>query len=262
MVQFSLDPILTVMLMTLLLTLVSIVAYTLLGKNTKAIYKLAAIGFCWLLFTGAIIKSGASTDNWTIDPTSKSGRVTLYDTAGRNTSLQSKLTYGISSTFTPVATPTDLVIIEGSSTKTVRILSMVIGTQTTAAGSEEFRLIKRSTADTTGTFVSAGTPVPFDSTNAASTVNRVGHFTANPGALGTALGNINIVRQGSPVLLPASLAGIREVPEVEMIPTMGATLLDQPITLRGVAETLAINFNGAALVAGQVHTYRIMWLEE
>jgi len=30
----------------------------------------------------AVIKSGASTDQWTIDPTSKAGRVTLYDSAG------------------------------------------------------------------------------------------------------------------------------------------------------------------------------------
>jgi len=30
----------------------------------------------------AVIKSGASADNWTIDPTSKAGRVSLYDTAG------------------------------------------------------------------------------------------------------------------------------------------------------------------------------------
>jgi hypothetical protein len=30
----------------------------------------------------AIIKSGATTDQWTIDPTSKAGRVTLYDPAG------------------------------------------------------------------------------------------------------------------------------------------------------------------------------------
>jgi hypothetical protein len=30
----------------------------------------------------AIIKSGASTDQWTVDPTSKAGRVTLYDPAG------------------------------------------------------------------------------------------------------------------------------------------------------------------------------------
>jgi hypothetical protein len=30
----------------------------------------------------AVIKSGKGTDQWTIDPTSKAGRVTLYDTAG------------------------------------------------------------------------------------------------------------------------------------------------------------------------------------
>ncbi len=30
----------------------------------------------------AVIKSGAGSDLWTIDPTSKSGRVTLYDSAG------------------------------------------------------------------------------------------------------------------------------------------------------------------------------------
>lgn len=262
MVQFQLDPQLTVAILAGLLTLASVVAWALLGRNVRSVYKAVALMVCWALFTGAIIKSGAGTDTWTIDTTSKAGRVTLYDSAGRQTSLQSKQTFGISSTFTPAATPTDLVIIEGSATKTVRLLSVVIGTQTTAAGSEEFRLIKRSTADTTGTFVSAGTAVPFDSANVAATVNRVGHFTANPGALGTSLGNINILRQASPVLLPATLAGIREVPEVEMVPPMGASLLDQPITLRGVAETLAVNFNGAALVAGQIHTYRIMWIEE
>lgn len=262
MVKLLLDPFLTIAVIGSLLTLATVITWVLLGRSWNAVYKTLAIGLCWFIFTGAIIQSGVSADLWTIDTTSKAGRVTLYDSAGRQTSLQSKLTYGISSTFTPVATPTDLVIIEGSSTKTVRILSAVIGTQTTAAGSEEFRLIKRSAADTTGTFVSAGTPVPFDSVNAVSTVNRVGHFTANPGALGTAVGNINIVRQASPVLLPATFAGIREVPEIELVPTMGASLMDQPLTLRGVGETLAINFNGAALVAGQIHTYRVMWIEE
>ena len=37
----------------------------------------------------AVIKSGATTDNWTIDPTSKAGRVSLYDTAGNP--IESKL---------------------------------------------------------------------------------------------------------------------------------------------------------------------------
>ena len=34
-----------------------------------------------------------------------------------------------------------------------------------------------------------------------------------------------------------------------------------PVILRGVAETLAVNFNGVALVAGQIHTYTVVWSE-
>lgn len=209
----------------------------------------------------AIIKSGASSDNMTVDATSKAARVTEYDTAGRDLSVQSKQTFAASGTFTPAATPTDMVIIEGSATKTIRVMSMRIGTTNTAAGSQQFFLIKRSTADTTGTFVAA-TQVPLDSANAAGTANRVGHFTANPGALGTAVGTINSVRVASPAAIPASFAGIREISEVDLLVWMDSSLLDQPVTLRGVAQTLAINFGGAALVAGQTHAYNIVWIEE
>lgn len=210
----------------------------------------------------AIIKSGATSDNMTVDATSKAARTTDYDTTGRDLSVQSKQTFAISSSFTPAATPSDLVIIEGSATKTIRIISMTIGTTNTAAGSQQFHLIKRSTADTTGTFVSAGTPVPLDSANAAATANRVGHFTANPGALGTAVGTVNIKRVASPAAIPATWAGVKELADVEMIDWMANSLLDQPIVLRGVAQCLAINFNGVALVAGQTHTYKVVWIEE
>lgn len=210
----------------------------------------------------AVIKSGASTDQWTIDPTSKAGRVTLYDSTGRELSSQGKQTFQISSSFTPVATPTDIVIIEGSATKTVRVISFVITTTNTAAGSQQFALIKRSTADTTGTFVSAGTPVPLDSNNAASTVNRVGHFTANPGALGTAVGTILTKRVASPAAVPASFAGVAFDAGIDLLASSQNSLLDQPVVLRGVAQCLALNFAGAALVAGQTHAYIITWTEE
>jgi hypothetical protein len=210
----------------------------------------------------AIIKSGASSDNLTIDATSKAARITLYDSAGRELSPQVKQTFAISSTFTPAATPTDIVVIEGSATKTVRLLSMVITTTNTAAGSQQFFLIKRSTADTTGTFVSAGTPVPLDSSNAASTVNRVGHFTANPGALGTSVGTLNTVRVASPVAVPASFAGVAINAGIDLLAPYNVDGLAQFVTLRGVAQCLAINFNGAALVSGQTHAYQIIWIEE
>ena len=185
----------------------------------------------------------------------------VKDSAGREVSLQSKQTYCASSTFTPAATPTDLVIIEGSPTKTVRIMYMGIVTTNTAAGSQQFTLVKRSTADTTGTFVAA-TAVPLDSNNAASSANRVGHFTANPGALGTAVGTINTVRVSSPAAIPASWAGISHNAGFDMMAMAQNSLLDQPVVLRGVAQTAAINFGGAALVAGQTHAYSVCWIEE
>lgn len=181
------------------------------------------------------------------------------DATGRDVSLQSKATYAASGTFTPAATPTDLVIIEGSSTKTVRIISFVLATTTTAAGSVQLFLIKRSAADTTGTFVAA-TAVPLDSSNAASSANRVGHFTANPGALGAVVGTVNTKRVATPIAVPGAMA-VADA-GVEMVPVGNATVLDQPITLRGVAQTLAVNFAGAALVAGQTHAYNVVWMEE
>jgi hypothetical protein len=184
----------------------------------------------------------------------------LVDAAGRELSFQSKQTFAASSNFTPAATPTDLVIIEGSSTKTIRIISLAIATETTAGGSVSFDIVKRSAADTTGTFVAA-TAVALDSNNAASSANRVGHFTANPGALGAAVGTINKVRIGTSVLIPGASLDYSDHMK-ECLPFSNATLLDQPVTLRGVAQTLAINFAGVALVGGQVHAYRVVWIEE
>lgn len=207
--------------------------------------------------------SGATTDKLTVDVTSKAARVTLYGTDGRP--INTAATYGISSFHTPPATPNNLVIIEGSSTKTIRILEMWIYTQTTAAGSVQFFLKKYSTAATGGTFVSAGTPVPFDSNNAAATPNRVGHFTVDP-TPGTAVGTIRAVTIATPVLRAASPAGIIELSGVNMISGSQAVGMEQsliqPITLRGTSQYLAIDFNDVALVAGQIHQYSIVWTEE
>ena len=207
------------------------------------------------------IRSGASVDYWTIDPTNKAGRVTLYDTAGRAIADESKAIYMASGSFTPVATPTDLVTIFGSASKIVRVRSMRIGTTNTAAGSQIFLLIKRSAVDTGGTAVSA-TLVPGDSANSAATAT-VQHYTANAAGLGTAVGTINTLKVASPVLVPATFAGIVQQSEVEVLPSYGQhSGLPQPITLRSASEGLAINFNGAALVSGQIHTYNVVWTEE
>jgi len=207
----------------------------------------------------AIIKNGASSDQLTIDPISKAARVTMYDSAGREVSSQKLTTFAASGSFTPVATPTDIVTIIGSASKTVRVLSVTLGTVNTAAGSQILFLIKRSTADTGGTPVTA-TNVPFDSADTATAV--VQHYTANPAALGTTVGTINTVKVSSPVATPATFAGIVFRTDVELLPIATLTGLPKPVTLRGVAQQLAVNFGGAALVAGQIHTYTVVWTEE
>ena len=209
-----------------------------------------------------VLKSGASTDQLTIDPVSKAARVTLYDSDGRE--AHPPKAYAISSFFTPAATPNNLVTITGSATKTIKVYSMWIYTQTTAAGSVQFFLKKYSTAATPGVFVSAGTPVPLDSADAAATA-VVGHYTTDP-TPGTLVGTIRAVTIATPVLRPATPAGIIELSGVDMIhgSQIGAAGFGVtcPVTLRGTAQYLAIDFNDVALVAGQVHQYSVSWTEE
>lgn len=203
----------------------------------------------------AVIKSGATTDQMTVGATNKAAYVEMRDADGL--SLKGKKTYCASGAFTPPATPTDLVTIFGSASKTVKVQSFKIGTTNTAAGSQIFVLSKRSAVTTGGTPIAA-TAIPVDSGDAAATA-MVNHYTAAPTA-GTALGTIVTKKVASPVITPATFAGIVEDSDKEMLPI--ASDQTKAVTLRGVAEGLAINFAGAALVAGQIHTYNVVWTEE
>lgn len=192
------------------------------------------------------------------DATSKALRTSLYDSAGREISYQKIPTFAASMTFTPPATPTDMVVLSGSATKTIRVISFKITTTNTAAGSQQFNLLKRSTAASGGTLITA-ISTPLDSNNTATAV--CGHYTANP-TMGVTVGTLATMRVASPVLLPATFAGIVQDAGYEMLYWMQNSLLDQPVVLRGTAQQLVLNFAGAALVAGQVHTYSVVWMEE
>lgn len=90
--------------------------------------------------------------------------------------------------FASAATATDIFIVQGSATKTIRVIAVkVFATQTTAGAGNIF-LLKRSTANTGGTTV-ATTRVPLDSQYPAATAT-VQHYTANP-TVGTLVGNID-----------------------------------------------------------------------
>jgi len=94
----------------------------------------------------AIIVSGVSSANLRINTTANSARVTLYDTTGREVSSECKHTYSAANTFLPVATPTDLIRIVGSATKTIRVVSIYFATVCSTSGGLSATLftIKRS----------------------------------------------------------------------------------------------------------------------
>lgn len=169
-----------------------------------------------------------------------------------------KRTYMASGAFVPAANSTDLIIVGGSATQIVRVLEMSIGTTNTAAGSQTFFLVKRSTVSTAPT---AATRVPLDSASVAATA-VVGHYTTVPASLGTAVGTLVTKRVASTVLVPATFASIQFDTAVNMLDGLNKPGGAQDVVLRGTGEQLAVNFNAAALVGGQIHTYSILWTEE
>jgi hypothetical protein len=83
MIQFAVDPVLIALLYaggSLGVALLGLWVWRV--KVVPAPLRALILATCALLSTGAIIQSGASADLWTIDPTSKAGRVSLYDVGG------------------------------------------------------------------------------------------------------------------------------------------------------------------------------------
>lgn len=209
----------------------------------------------------AVIKSGASADQLTIDSISKGARAVLYNALGEEVALNSRATFAVSATFTPAANPSDLIAIYGSASKFVRVLKFEIVTTNTAAGSQQFLLIRRNAVNTGGNFV-AQTPVTMDSSDGIAATASVGHYTTNPSALGTSAGTIAIKRIASPAAVPASFAGVMEDASCDFAKDFLYNNLSKPIGLSSNTQGLVLNFAGAAIVAGQTHAYTIIWTEE
>lgn len=154
----------------------------------------------------------------------------------------------------PPASATDFFTIQGSATGVVRVKAIECSGTTTAAASIAVQLVRRSTANTTGTSTSPAL-VPSDPLDPASGAS-VKAYTANPGALGTIVGGP--MRTG--VLTTTTLASS----PIEQTPALGWTFgmnNDKEPTLRGVAQTLALNLNGASISAGALLTCDVTYTE-
>lgn len=165
----------------------------------------------------------------------------------KNTQVASA-TYSGTHSVTVAATATDIFTLTGSATKTVALTKIILSGVQTTSGMADISVIKRSTADTGGTST-AGSIGAHDSTDAAATATLLG-YTANPGALGTAVATIR--RVYVPVPAPASIGTVPVVLEFGDNGKEGI--------LRGVAQQIAVNLNGATLTGGVI-SVTFQWIE-
>lgn len=183
------------------------------------------------------------------------GTIDVMGSSNVNTEGQKASYFASLGTNTPAATPTDIAILTGSATKTIKVTRVTISVQATASGAVAYDLVKRSggTQSAVNTaFVVVTHAGPMDSTDAASTVitaGLAGVYTSNPASVGTATG---IVKDWSPTIL--ANAGV----VLEYVCTQPAKC----ITLRGTSQVLAINGAGHTLLTGEKVGVSFEWTEE
>lgn len=203
----------------------------------------------------AVIKSGASSDNLTVDPTSKAARVTLYNPDG--TANAEKATYRASTIIPLVAAVTvnvPIFNIIGSASKTVTVKRITVSGMTlTAVGYFTINIEKLSTASTGGT---STTPVciPLDSTFGAATA-VVRAYTAAP-TKGGLVGTVASWR----ALWQATVAAAAGVTDYFTF-NFGDMRETKGVILRGVAQELALTFPVVLASAGTL-AIDIEWTEE
>lgn len=151
----------------------------------------------------------------------------------------------------PAASTTDFFTISGSATRAVQVLRADCTGTSTAAGSEIVQAVMRSTANTAGTATTpAITPLDSSFPNAATAVVKA--YTANP-TLGTIV--------GTPVRVFALSTGPVTAGGYNTSARFDDSYLAYPVTLRGAAQTFALNGNGVTFPAGSAISCAVTWTE-
>ena len=169
-----------------------------------------------------------------------------------------KTTYSASTgSFVPVASATDIAILPGSATKTIKVLRVKVQLSSTSTTSQNIAcaLIKRSTANSGGTS-SATTVVPHDSNNTAGSAVPLS-YTANP-TTGTSIGNID---SAFVCTLDAPTIATPADPMNEWVVDFTAPGM-QPVVLRGTAQGLAVNLGGVTVTATAAAKVSYTYTEE
>lgn len=162
-------------------------------------------------------------------------------------------TYSASADFSTANLATDFATLTGSASKRVKVTRVGISGVQTIASIVTILIKKRSSANSGGT-ATIPTPIPLDSTSAAATaVARF--YTANPAAVGTDLGNLQIIK------LPILDITVSKVatPALTVV-NFGTGGSVYPI-LNNASEVLALSLNGVT-VTGDTFSIFWEWTEE
>jgi len=182
----------------------------------------------------AVIKSGATTDQLTIDPTSKAARITPYDSSGSLCLRQQSYVAAITATASAAGTGV-FWNLKGSATKTVKVYRIrVNATVATAAIIAAFLLAKRTVAGSGGTPVVI-TPLGADTNNTAATATS--NLYSALATAGTGGGILDI----QSALVPLVSSTTLDPHAIDFTAPVGVDGALQPWVLRGVAESLELS---------------------
>ena len=193
------------------------------------------------------VTTGQAAD---VDAASRALRVTLYDINGNHVGPANSYD-ATAPPFTPGTTPQDVFVIQGSNSKTIKVTRIHRASTQTTAGINTWYLLRR-----TGSAYSAGTAsalVPRDTNSPAATAT-VQYYVNNPATSGSLVGTIRVGN----LMAPIKATGTTNDNLLWDFDDLQAT----PIYLRNVSQSLAVNFNGAALPAGLSVVPWVSWTEE
>lgn len=152
--------------------------------------------------------------------------------------------------FNPAANPTDIITITGAAGRLVRVKSISLSALSSATGNTRINLIRRSAANTGGTFATViGCPHDIDDGPPSAVVRT---YTVNPAALGTQVGILHTGR----LLFPQTPT------QLTPVSWQWTWINDKAITLRGVNDILAVSMGGDATPTSGAIDIDLLWTEE
>ena len=159
-------------------------------------------------------------------------------------------TFHVTTLITPAATPTDVLALIGSASRTVYVKRITANCTKTTAGYNFITLAKRTNATTGGTSATVSS-VLSDSANATATA-EFRTWSTNPTTVGS---GVSMTTQY--VAFPVSTTVVESRP-LEMV---WGNQIDQYLVLRGVAQSLSLGFAGQT-VTGAICAVSLTWMEQ